>query len=151
MTMGDGQPFQKWMGNIKAFIDDNKNVEGLAKEFANMEKAYNCAEEVMNLIYSWHANKAEKGQLINVFAIRTLFIFAQLYVAMCLLDQALTVKKTIADLPADHYDMNFYNGKLAAARYYANNILPNVFTLTTVIKDADTSVLEVPEEALIIN
>ncbi len=151
MTMKDGEPFKKWMGSIKAFIDDNKNVEGLAKEFANMEKAYNCAEEVMNLVYSWHADKADKGQLINVFAIRILFVFAQLYVAYCLLDQALTVKKIIADLPADHYDMNFYNGKLAAARYYANNILPNVFTLTTVIKDADTSVLEVPEEALIIN
>jgi len=151
MTMNDGEPFKKWMASIKAFIDNNKNTEGFSKEFATMEKAYNCAEEIMNLMYSWHANKAEKGQLINVFAIRTLFVFAQVYVAICLLDQALTVKKIIAELPDDHYDMNFYQGKLASARYYANNILPNVFTLTTVIKDADTSVLEVPEEALIID
>ena len=151
MTMKDGEPFKKWMASIKAFIDNNKNTEGLTKEFANLEKAFNCAQETANLVYSWHANKAEKSQLINVFAIRILFIFAQLYVAMCLLDQALTVKKAMADLPDDHFDMDFYKGKIAAARYYANNILPNVYTLSTVIAEADTSVMDVPENALIIN
>jgi alkylation response protein AidB-like acyl-CoA dehydrogenase len=151
MNMGNGEPFKKWMGSIKTFIDSNKNTAGLTKEFANLEKAYKCAEEIMNLYSSWHANKAEKAQLIDVFAIRALFIFAQVYVAMCLLDQALTAKKIMAGLPADHFDMSFYKGKVASGTYYANNILPNVFTLSTVIRDADTSVLEVPEEALIIS
>lgn len=47
--------------------------------------------------------------------------------------------------------MNFYLGKVASARYYVKNSLPNVFTLAEVIKTADTSVLEVPEDALVIN
>jgi hypothetical protein len=105
----------------------------------------------MNLVYSWHANKAEKGEMINLFAIRILFVFAQLYVAMLLVDQAIVALKTMAKLPADHYELNFYKGKLASAIYYVNNILPNTATLAGVIKNADTSVLDVPEDILIIN
>lgn len=151
MTMDNGQPFQKFMASIKSFIDDNKAAAGFEKEMAVLERAYDAAAEIQQLLEAWRANKEEKGELINLFAIRTLFIFAQLYVAMCLVDQALVVQKTMAQLPADHYDMNFYLGKVASARYYVKNSLPNVFTLAEVIKTADTSVLEVPEDALVIN
>jgi len=151
MTMDNGQPFQKFMASIKSFIDDNKAAAGFEKEMAVLERAYDAAAEIQQLLEAWRANKEEKGELINLFAIRTLFIFAQLYVAMCLVDQALVAQKTIAQLPADHYDMNFYLGKVASARYYVKNSLPNVFTLAEVIKTADTSVLEVPEDALVIN
>lgn len=150
MTMEDGEPFKKWLANIKNFIDNNKNTEGWIKEFVNLEKAFYCAQETGDLVYSWHANKADDSKLINIFAIRILFVFAQLYVAMCLLDQALTAKKTMENLPEDHFDMNFYKGKLASARYYARNILPNVFILSTIIAESDTSVAEIPEDALTI-
>lgn len=152
MTMKEGEPFKKWMASIKDFIDNNKAAApGLEKEINVLEKAYGCADEIMNLYYSWHANQAEKEELINIYAIRTLFIFAQLYVAMCLLDQALCVQKIMAVLPVDHFDMNFYKGKIASAQYYVNNILPNVFVLTEIIKNADTTVLEIPEEALVVS
>jgi len=151
MTMDNGQPFQNFMASIKSFIDTNKDMAGFEKEMAVMARAYDAAVEIQQLLEAWRANKEEKGELINLFAIRTLFIFAQLYVAMCLVDQALVAQKTMAQLPEDHYDMNFYLGKVASARYYVNNSLPNVFTLAEVIKAADTSVLEVPEDALVIN
>ncbi len=149
MTMENGEPFKKWMGSIKEFIDSNKNAAGLEKDMAMLEKAYQSAVEVWQTIASWQADK--KGEYVNLYAIRTLFVFAQLYVAMCLLDQAVVANKTIAGLPADHFDLNFYKGKVASARYYVNNSLPNVFTLTQVIKNADTTVLEIPEEVLIVN
>ncbi|PKM76444.1 MAG: acyl-CoA dehydrogenase [Firmicutes bacterium HGW-Firmicutes-15] len=151
MTMDDGVPFKKFMASIKDFIESNNSAPGLEKDVASLGKAYEAAEEIWQLIMSWQANKAEKGELINLYAIRTLFIFAQLYVAMCLLDQAIVANKIIAGLPADHFDLNFYKGKVASARYYVNNSLPNVFTLAQVIKNADTTVLEVPEEVLIVS
>ena len=80
-----------------------------------------------------------------------MFVFAQLFVAMCLVDQAIVANKRIAELPDDHFDLNFYKGKVASAKYYVNNSLPNVFTIAQIIKNADTSVLEVPEEVLIVN
>jgi alkylation response protein AidB-like acyl-CoA dehydrogenase len=149
MTMDNGEPFKKWMGSIKTFIDTNINAAGLEKDMAMLEKAYQSAEEVWQTIASWQADK--KGEYVNLYAIRALFVFAQLYVAMCLMDQAIVASKTMVGLADDHFDLNFYKGKVASARYYVNNSLPNVFTLTQVIKNADTSVLEVPEEVLIVS
>ena len=126
MTMENGEPFKKWMAGIKNFIDGNKAAAGLEKEMAALEQAYASAEEVMNLVYEWQANKDEKGQLINLYAIRILFVFAQLYVAMLLVSQAMVALQAMAKLPAGHYEMNFYEGKLASARYYVHNVLPNV-------------------------
>jgi len=151
MTMDNAEPFKKWMGTIKAFIDASKGAAGLEKDIEVLEKAYQAGEEVMNMIYSWQANKGEKGELVNLYAIRALFVFAQIYVAMCLLEQAVIAGKTMAGLPADHFEINFYKGKVASAKYYVNNSLPNVFTLSSIIKNADTSVLEVPEDILIVS
>lgn len=151
MTMGKGEPFAKFMAGIKSFVDTNKDVAGLNKEMATLAKAYAEAAEVWNTIESWRAEKDTKGELINLYAIRTLFVFSQLYVAACLAEQAIVAIKTIDGIPADHYDLDFYKGKVASARYYINDILPNVFTLAGIIKNADTTVLEVPEEALIVN
>lgn len=151
MTMKGGEPFKKWMANIKEFIDSNKGASVFKSEIDSLAKAYGCAYEIMNLIYSWHSNKAEKENLINLYAIRSLFVFAQLYVAMCLVDQALNAQKTMDGLPEDHFETNFYKGKVASAKYYVNNVLPNVYTLTEIIKNADTSVIELPEEALVID
>ena len=151
MTMDNGEPFKKWMGSIKDFIHSNNNAAGLLEEMATLEKAYLSAEEVWQTIASWQANKSEEGALVNLYAVRTLFVFAQLYVGMCLMDQAIVASKTIAGLDEDHFDLNFYKGKVASARYYVRNSLPNVFTLAQIIKNADTTVLEVPEEVLIVS
>src|SRR5665647_2699905 len=151
MTMDNGEPFKKWMGSIKTFIDTNKGAAGLQKEMDVMEKAYESAKEVWKVNASWQANKAEKSELTNLYAIRTLFVFSQIYVAMCLMEQAIVASKVMAGLSADHFDLNFYKGKVASARYYVNNSLPNLFTLTQVIKNADTTALEIPEEVLIVS
>lgn len=149
MRMGDGAPFTNWMSEILSFIEANKTAVGLEKEFSNLEKAYRCMEEVKNLYDSWHLNKMD--ELIGLYAIRTLFVCAQVQVAECLLEQALIAQKQLAELPADHFDINFYKGKVASAKYYCNNIIPNVFTLSEIIKNADISSQECPEECLIVN
>ncbi|HBV89142.1 MAG TPA: acyl-CoA dehydrogenase [Desulfosporosinus sp.] len=149
MRMGDGQPFANWMDDILAFIQAHKGTPGLEKEFINLEKAYHCMDGVKKLYDTWQLNKME--ELIGLYAIRTLFICSQVMVAECLLEQALIAQKQIAQLSPDHFDITFYKGKIASAKYYANNILPNVFITSEIIKDADLSSQECPEESLIVN
>lgn len=148
MRMKDGVPFREWLDDIKAFIDANSNAPGFEKETAKLAKAFACAEEVTAVYKSWYANMETKRQLIPLYAIRALFVFAQTYVAMCLLDQALTAKKNMVG--ADSVETAFYEGKISAARYYINNILPQVFMNTELIKSEDDSVLTVPEEGLLV-
>lgn len=148
MRMGKGQPFLEWMQDIKATIDANKLAPVLEKEFNVLENAWACMAELKDLYDSWYANNAR--DLISLYAIRTLFVCAQVQVATCLLEQSLIAMGKLQELPDDHFDAAYYKGKVAAAKYYCNNILPNVFTLTQVIKSADLTVQECPEDALIV-
>jgi hypothetical protein len=148
MRMKEGQPFRDWMADIKAFIDANRNAPGFAKEMANLAKGFACAEEVTAIYNNWYANMETKRQLIPLFAIRALFVFAQVYVAMCLLDQALLAEGQLA--AAEPFDRPFYEGKIASARYYARGILPQAFTLAELIREEDDTVLTCPEESLVV-
>ena len=148
MQMKNGAAFAEWLADIKAFIDANKNTAGFEKEMANLAKGFACAEEVTAIYKSWYANMETKRQLIPLYAIRALFVFAQVYVAMCLLEQALVANKN--KVGANSVETAFYEGKISAARYYANNILPQSCMTTELIKSEDDSVLTVPEEGLLV-
>ncbi len=149
MRMKDGAVFAEWLFEIKAFIDANKDAKGLEKEMGYLARGFACAEEVTAIYNSWYANMETKRRLIPLYAIRALFVFAQVYVARCLLDQALVAKKNMEG--ANSVEKNFYEGKIAAARYYANNILPQAFLTTELIRSEDDSVLTVPEEGLLVS
>jgi hypothetical protein len=82
---------------------------------------------------------------------KALFVFAEVYVAICLMDQALIAAKKAANLKPGEGDYTFYQGKIASARYYANNILPTVSMLAALIKSEEDSVLMCPEEALVVS
>ncbi len=151
MRMKDGVVFAGWLGLIKGLIDKSRDNPAFTREFANLEKGYQCILEVKKVYDSWYANFEEKRGLIPVFASKTLFVCAQVLVASCLLEQALIAEQKLKELPDDYFDRPFYKGKIQSARYYANQVLPNVFTLTGVIKTEDTSVLECEEAFLIVN
>jgi hypothetical protein len=151
MRMKEGAPFAVWMQEIADFIETNKNHAFLAQEIQNLATAYRAAVQVKDIYSYWYANMAEKRELIPLFAQRALFVFAQVYVAMCLLDQALIAAKNLEGLKHGEGDFTFYAGKVASARYYANNILPNAVMLAEVIRSEENSVLTCPEEALVVS
>ncbi len=116
-----------------------------------MAKGYQAAADVKATYESWYANMETKRQLIPLFAIRALFVFAQLYVATCLMDQARIAAAKVAGLKAGDADYNYYQGKIASARYYLNNILPGAANTAALIKSEEDSVLTCPEESLIVS
>jgi len=61
---------------------------------------------------------------------------------MCLLEQALIAKERIEELGKEHFEYNFYNGKLLSARYYLRNVVPNVWSVMDIVLEGDTSVME---------
>jgi hypothetical protein len=151
MRMKDGAAFAAWMKDMKDFIDANMKATGFEKEMNNLAKAYQAAADVKTTYDSWYANMQTKRQLIPLFAIRALFVFAQVYVAMCLMDQALIAAKKVAGLKAGDADYHYYSGKIASARYYLNNILPGTSAIAALIKTEEDSVLTCPEESLVVS
>jgi alkylation response protein AidB-like acyl-CoA dehydrogenase len=151
MRMKDGAPFAAWMATIKEFIDANMTATGFAQEMKSLAHGYQALAEVKAIYDGWYKDFEAKRQLIPLYAIRALFVCSQVYVAMCLMDQALIAAKKVAALKEGEADFNFYKGKIAAARYYANNILPNAVMTAGLIKSEEDSVLTCPEESLVVN
>lgn len=151
MRMKGGIPFANWLEDRKQFIDLNKNADGFGREMQQLAKAYQCVAGIRDLYASYYENKAEKGALIPLYALRVLTCCAQLFAAEAIMDQALLARKKVDELGAGHHDYAYYTGKIAAARYFANNILPNVYILTEVIKIADKSAMECPDEAFLVS
>ncbi|WP_051273341.1 acyl-CoA dehydrogenase [Desulfotruncus alcoholivorax] len=151
MRMGDGVHFANWMNDRKAFIDANKNIEGFGAELKRLEKAYQSVAEIKELYSAYYADKAQKGHLIPLYAHRVLTCCAQLFAAESILDQAMLAKRKIEELGTGHHDYAYYAGKVNSAKFFINNILPNVDYQAGLIKNADVSALECPEEAFIVS
>lgn len=151
MRMKDGAPFAHWMASIKEFIDANIKAKGFEKEMKSLTKGFEALSEVKNTFDSWYANMDSKRQLIPLNALRALFVCAQVYVSYCLLEQALIAAKKLAEVKKGTSDAIYYEGKIASARYYLNNILPQVVLTTELIKSEEDIVITCPEESLLIN
>lgn len=145
--MGKGSLFADWLAEIAKFAADNANVAGFEREMEILSKAVTTYQEIQGAMGGFVAN----GQInmLPVYATRILRITGDLTITQNLLEQAIIAQKKIDELGKDHYDYAFYNGKVMAAKYFAKNILPNIFNVLEVIKEADTSVIEIEEEALL--
>jgi len=139
-TMGKGMVFEALLKTIEDFIEDNKTTEGFEKEFANLEKALVSYKLIMTTIGKY-VTEGKPG-LLPAYSRRILTATAQMYGGMCLLEQALIAKEKVEELGKDHYEYNFYNGKLLSARYYLRNVVPNVWSIAEIIEDGDTSVID---------
>jgi len=150
MRMKDGVPFANWFAIIKDFVADNKDNSGFEKEMKKLAKGCECVETIKKTYETWYDNLDEMKSLIPLYATKALFVCAYLQVAECLMEQALLAQAKIDELPDGAYERTFYQGKIASARYYINNVLPGAFALTDLVTAADTSVIDCPEEALVI-
>ncbi len=150
MRMKDGAPFANWMASIKEFIDANIRAEGFEKEMKNLTKGFHALTEVKATYDSWYANMESKRQMIPLNALRALFVCAQVYVSFCLMEQALIAAKKLKEAKKGTSDAIYYEGKVASARYYLNNILPQAVLTTELIKSEEDIVLTCPEESLLI-
>ena len=78
---------------------------------------------------------------------RYLEMMAETTVAWLLLEGAAIALEKKQGLAAGHPDAAFYDGKVAAALYYARNVLPGVDLKARMMADEDRSPLEIADES----
>jgi hypothetical protein len=143
--LGKGKVFASWLQEIQDFIEANKAADGFTREFELLQEALDNYKEIQMTMGGYLG--AGKTGMIGLYATRILHATGRLYGAKLLLDQALIAARQIEALGSEHFDYAFYNGKVAAARFFTRNILPEAATILRVIKDGDTSAIDVVEEA----
>ncbi len=142
--MGKGQVFAAWLQDIQDFIDKNKD-SSFTHELNVLQQALNDYREIQTTLGGYLG--AGKIGMIGLSATRILHATGKLLGARLLLEQALIAEKQMQELGADHYDYGFYQGKVMTAKFFARNILPEVSFVLTVIKDGDTSALDIEQSA----
>ncbi|NPV92130.1 MAG: acyl-CoA dehydrogenase [Firmicutes bacterium] len=147
-TMGKGQVFTAWLKEIAVFVGKNQGAPGLEREFAVMQEACQHYQDIYRTVGGYAMTG--KLELAGLYATRILHATGKLICGKILLDQALLAKRKMEEIGSEHHDYPFYQGKVASARFYVRNIVPEIETTLKVVKDADTSAIEVPEEALLL-
>ncbi len=142
-TMGGGEPFKKWVAEIDDFVANEKTDE-FAPEFVMMSEAMTAFKNIVDMNAAWTAEDKPMKQL---FATRTMHAGARVYCGKLMLSQALLAAKKLAELGSDHFDANFYKGKIASARFYIMNHVTDVFGYEKSMQAGDRSAITLEEEA----
>lgn len=148
MRMEGGDPFRNWVNLIGGFIESKRDAPGFAREMDNLARGYDCLRELVDIYEGWYAQFKAKRELIPLHAVSALFISARLQTAQCLMEQALLARRRLEEVEPGLSDGVFYQGKIAAARYYLNQILPKVSIEIEPLRREDRDALDLPEEAL---
>ncbi|MHB1043386.1 MAG: acyl-CoA dehydrogenase C-terminal domain-containing protein [Eubacteriales bacterium] len=143
-TLDGGRIFAEWLAELTVSLEKHKNLEGFAREGEIMSKAAAAYGEIQAFMAGAFAGNIK---IVPLFSTRILRATALLWGGSLLLEQAGIAMKRIKELSEGHYEYPFYLGKAQTARFYIRNIVPEIFFIAGVIKDCDTSAVELPEEA----
>ena len=141
--MAGGQVFGTWFAELEKFAADHKDDAVLKAEAALLEEALNQYKEIQGTMAGYLGQG--KFGMIGFFATRILHATGYIYGAKLLLEHALIAQKKIDEIGKDHFEYPYYAGKIASAKFFAHNLLPNVGMILRVIKEGDNSVMEIPE------
>lgn len=146
-TMAKGKVFAAWLQEIADFII-KQDTPKFATEFAIMADALKNYQEILATLTSYLGER--KVSMMPLFSTRILHATAKLLGGKLILDQAILAQKKIDELGSYHFDYAFYNGKVASARFFIRNIVPEIETTLKIFKDGDTSAIDIVEEAFFV-
>jgi len=138
--LDNGKVFREWLTELGAFIQKNRENQHFTSEFAILGKALQAYQGLLGTAMAYFTQDIRK---IALFSTRILHLTAEFYTGCLLMQQALIAQAKLDEGNNDPY----YAGKVAGARFYIHNSVPDVITAVKVIEDGDTSALEIPEEA----
>lgn len=144
-SLEQGQVFARFLQSIRDFYESNQTNQDFRGEFEILRQALEAYGEIQTAMQAY--KNENRPAMIPLYSRRILTVTAQLYAGSLLLDQALLAAKRVKELGPNHYDYPFYAGKAAAAKYYLNNVVPNVMATAGIIKNGDTSAINIPIEA----
>ena len=142
-----GQALMKLSAEIAQF------AQATDADFDTERKMLNSALEqvggvVGHMVQTLESSREDVTNLYKVGqnTVRLLMVMGDLICAWLLLRHAAVARDKLAgDVSAK--DRDFYTGKIAAARFFARNVLPTIKAQLNIAQRIDNSLMEVPESA----
>lgn len=146
LNMEEGRIFREWCDEVIALILKGRSEHSFPGEFDLLDEALKNVMEIALLYDSFL--KDGKVDAVTLTATRFLDCVAEVAIAHLLMEQALIADDKLRKQDAGQADRAFYEGKIHTARYYLNNILPQVFGRARIIKIHNDSAVRIPEESM---
>ncbi|HVM97942.1 MAG TPA: acyl-CoA dehydrogenase, partial [Candidatus Acidoferrales bacterium] len=143
-----GENFKNYLTEIKKFVAENSNQVGIGAEVRALGSATEELERAAFSIMEFFMG----GKIDQVTLVANTFLeaMAEVTIAYLLLDGARVAeqRRDTEDDEADdasRQDVAFYTGKIMAAKFFVNRVLPGVQAKVTTIVADDRSALDVPD------
>ncbi len=136
-----GANFQAFMSDVSSFVEAHRSHPVFAKEVELLAQA---SESVMQLamgMLGW--SQSDKTHLVPLNANRFLTMMSILAVGWLSLDSGIKAHAT----KGKSEDAAFYEGKVASAKFYARNIVPQVEALGRMATLEDTTPFDMSDAA----
>ncbi len=137
-------------GDIQQFIDSEAGNGQLKQERAALGRALGELQTVLGTMMGWLA-AAQRGETTELYKVglhsrRVLLALGDVVLSWLLLRQAEVALRALnGENPPS--DKAFYEGKVAAARFFAQEILPRVGADRRIIENATLDLMDLPDEA----
>jgi hypothetical protein len=123
-----------------------QTVAGLPVELAVEQAALKAAlGDVQGIVGAMLGKLGQSVYHVGLQGNRILFALAELVIGWRLAVSAQVALGKLATAQGD--DQAFYRGKLAAARFYAKNVLPGLALTRTLIEGSDLDLMELPDDS----
>jgi alkylation response protein AidB-like acyl-CoA dehydrogenase len=145
LNIGGGILMKNYVGYLDAFINSLRG-DG---EIAALAEKLDAAKSILLETTMKIGGIAMEGDLDYVMSVATryLHMFGEIVIARELIEQAAIAAKRLKEIAPGSLDHAFYTGKVHAAKFFVNNVLPGVEMKAKVIETRDRSCIEIPENA----
>lgn len=145
-TMNKGVSLMNLLKEIGTFAEINQNTEGFQEEFKMFKSEFAEFQAILGILRGYM--QSGRISMMPLYATRIQHATSLIYSGMLLLDQALLANRILQEIGDNHYDSGFYKSKIATAKFYVMNAVPQIFTIRRVFEAGDTSCLDIPTEFL---
>jgi len=140
-----GQNLQAYLGDVSAFVKKHASDATLGPAVKTLGLAQEALSGCAMKLLMWF--QTGNVGLVPLHANRFLEMMSETTVGWMLLDGAAIALEKRKAVPAGHPDEAFYEGKVAAAQYFARNVLPGVELKAKLMGEEDKSPLDISDAA----
>ncbi len=145
-TMKKGKALRTLLKVITEFIQTNKETMGFEKEIGVLGEALNDFQAILGILQSYMTSG--KIAMMPLYSTRILHATSMLYCGMLIMEQGLLAAQKLKEVGDNHYDSKFYLGKVASARFYVLNVVPQIAVIKKVFEIGDATAIDIPVECL---
>ncbi|MFB7662856.1 acyl-CoA dehydrogenase [Kitasatospora sp. NPDC056138] len=144
-----GQALTSVSEQIQKFLGAGEGGDALAVEREHLAKAAGDLEAIVGKMLadlSSVEQDVKNMYKVGLNATRLLMVSGDVVIGWLLLRQAVVAQAKL-EAGASDKDVAFYQGKVAAARFFARNVLPTVAAQRQVAEGIDNEIMELAEES----